>query len=396
MNRFSNFLFAMLLLFMIELKAQNKNKIHELIQHTANNLEQNKIISYTIDNLFFTVGDLDTAYTRINVYNSKDATYIYSKRFKCFDNYVIFEDSVSSQYSVNNCNKTFDTIVHYTPHYAGFCNVFQSGIQRFNAKYIRSNYLDSNAVIYESIQKTLLGKIPCYKINILLPDMGNMFTEGFTILYITEDYRLLKIEEGAKLNGENSYYSFEIKEFNLKETDIRGKINQIEKSYTLIPYKTNEMNDSLKNILQSNAITEITGKKIGENDSSIISLKSKVFLIDFWYMACYGCMLSYPVIDSINNLYKTNSNFNLTSFNLIDTDSRLLKRVINYLVKNHITNNSYFGAKGMSKELFGENGFPLFVVIDDTKIKYVQLGYNENLFQNLKNVIDESLLKYKK
>lgn len=395
MKKFSNFLFAMLCFYSIDLKAQDQQKIKQIINSTVNKLAENKYINYTVDNLSLTVGNIDTAFLEVKVNRNKEATYFFAKRIKCVDNYVILKDSISYQYVVNECNKTFNKDTENTEKPV-FWGMFQSGNDRFDSSYI-SKFLNTNFVKYEYINNELVGKEMCYKIKILQPDMGNIFTEGYTIFYISkDDYMLLKIEEAFKLNGENSYYSFEIKEYSFKETDMKNKINEIEQSYTFLSGESFELSDSLKQIKYAKSITEITGKKIGDIDSSSISFKDKVVLIDFWYMACYGCMLSYPVVDSINNIYKANTNFILLSFNLRDTDPRLLKRVQNYISKNHITLNTYFAPREISYNLFGENGFPLFVVIDDTRIKCVQLGYNDELFKTLKKNIDESLMKYKK
>ncbi|MEI6507575.1 MAG: TlpA disulfide reductase family protein [Bacteroidota bacterium] len=394
MKKLCNFLFALLCFYISDLKAQDHQKISQILKLTINKLATIKNISYTVDNYILNVGDIDTTYTEVAVNKDDKTTYMRAKISNCSVNYIIFKDRSSHRFSVNECNRTYTKTVKQTPNYISWYGVLQSGLSRFDTGHI-SQFLDTNLVKYEPIKKVILNKKICYKIKILLPDIeGDIFSEGYMILYISEDYMLLKIEDGGKISGENTYYSFEIKDRSFQETNIKNKINEIEKSYTLLQDKSLEVSDSIKLSRYTKIITEINCKKIGNTDSSIISLKGKVYLLEFWYMACYGCMLSYPVIDSINTVYKNNPNFDLISFNLTDTDPHLLRRVQNYIIKNHITQNSYFGSRDLIRNLFGETGFPLFVIIDDTKIKYLQLGYNDELFNNLTKNIEDSLLKY--
>ena len=157
------------------------------------------------------------------------------------------------------------------------------------------------------------------------------------------------------------------------------------------------------------------------NDSiHLYDLKSKVILMDFWYVSCYPCQRAIPELNRLYSKYK-DQGLMVIGIDASDSASKI-KRFINKseelavvginqndseekanFVKSHRINYPVVNIKGNSDSLIYIKvltpyrlwgAFPDFYILDkNKKIIYSEDGYNENNNATIESIIEEELKK---
>jgi len=101
------------------------------------------------------------------------------------------------------------------------------------------------------------------------------------------------------------------------------------------------------------------------------SIKGKVTLINFWFKACTGCMVEYPILNNIFSDLKDNPEFMLITITFDPEDS-----LPDFIEENGIRFPIVsVGHKDSSGRLNFNNGYPTNILIGpDNKIIFVKLG----------------------
>lgn len=125
--------------------------------------------------------------------------------------------------------------------------------------------------------------------------------------------------------------------------------------------------DAKSNLIGKDAIP-FSVKDINENEYSLKNLREKVIVMNFWFIACHGCVLEIPDLNKLVEKYKGKEVVFLGFAN--DKKDKLIpflqKTPFNYII---IPESK---AISISYEV---KSFPTHVVIDkDSKIKYYKIG----------------------
>ena len=123
---------------------------------------------------------------------------------------------------------------------------------------------------------------------------------------------------------------------------------------------------------------DANGKK-----ASLAQMKGKVVLLDFYYIGCYGCMLSLKPLNAMREKY---NNMNVVIASITERDNE--KAVLAFEKQYHIKYPGYINAADIVKS-YHVNAFPTFYFIDkEGKIANVTVGYTDDFEEKATSIID--------
>lgn len=290
-------------------------------------------------------------------------------------------------YAIEN-DKKEATFTKTNPKKSGALGYFHSGLKYF----IDSNFLKeftSNITLHEYLGIDSFNNLKCYVIyNRVADNIIDNLNNFRTKYYINvKDLMIVRITKSFYLGNESAFFDFNITDYNFNNDSIKDFYQSPNlKGYT-IKYDTVDEALTKPYKLLNKPINDMVARDIKTLKLEKIIFKNKITLIDFWYMGCYGCILSYPVIDSIHLYFKNNKNIQIIGMNGSDIDPQLVFRKQKYLDDFKITTKNYTIKKEELK-LFREDAMPFFLIIDKKGIiRYYDVGYNINLYEELKTKI---------
>lgn len=119
-------------------------------------------------------------------------------------------------------------------------------------------------------------------------------------------------------------------------------------------------------------------------DSVYFNLGNGKFLLDFWFIGCYPCMVSFKFLDSLENMF-VKSNIKFIKLNPIDgMDPTKFKK---YTKLHQIENQNYLIHKELSS-IFGVKAYPTFLFVEDGKIIKKFEGFDESVYDELKKYLE--------
>lgn len=125
-------------------------------------------------------------------------------------------------------------------------------------------------------------------------------------------------------------------------------------------------------------LTAANGEKV-----SLTQLKGKVVVIDYFFIGCYGCMLSLKPLNALHQKYQ-HQNVGLVS--VTERDNK--KSVAAFRIKYNINYPIYTNGADMVKAYHIES-FPTFYVIDQQgKIAGTIVGYSDDFESKISAMID--------
>lgn len=122
-------------------------------------------------------------------------------------------------------------------------------------------------------------------------------------------------------------------------------------------------------------------------DGQSFDLPAGLIFLDCWYVGCFPCIKSAPVIEKMNEIYGDRMQF--YGVNEIDNDTN---KIIRYRDKLSMSLPVLLNKdEKLSYRLTGSNAYPLFIILDGDsgKVLWHFSGYSENLEEILKNAIEE-------
>jgi hypothetical protein len=215
-----------------------------------------------------------------------------------------------------------------------------------------------------------------------------------TLCYLNvTDLMPVRIRSTCTVGSEFQMRDFQILKYSNTQDENSQFFDATDVSGYKIIYDTLPDDDELTYGLLNHFVPDIFGLNIMTLKKEKISFKRRITVIDFWYMGCYGCMLSYPVIDSLRNRYGRNEELQFIGLNSVDRDSRLAERRKKYIKDHQVTPVSYVIEKE-TFDSFKENAMPFFIIIDQYGIiRYQCVGYHPDLFNQLSYQIETLLNK---
>jgi thiol-disulfide isomerase/thioredoxin len=113
-----------------------------------------------------------------------------------------------------------------------------------------------------------------------------------------------------------------------------------------------------------------SAKTITGNIYTNDSLKNKVTFINFWFEACAPCIAEFDALNSLNNKYKGDKNFQFLSFTYETNEN--ITRIAN---EHHLEYPILHIEKEKIYDLIFKLGFPTNIITDQSgNIRYIKCG----------------------
>jgi peroxiredoxin len=116
-------------------------------------------------------------------------------------------------------------------------------------------------------------------------------------------------------------------------------------------------------------------------------LKGKIIVMNFWFIECKPCVMEMPELNHLVEQYKDK---NVVFLGIATNNETRLKE---FLTKNEFKYNIV--ANGMKTASdYGVKAYPTHIIIDqESKIAYFSVGIGPETMENLKNTINELLMR---
>ncbi|WP_346880964.1 TlpA disulfide reductase family protein [uncultured Algibacter sp.] len=129
-------------------------------------------------------------------------------------------------------------------------------------------------------------------------------------------------------------------------------------------------------------VTDING-----NEYSLNSLKGKIIVMNFWYIACKPCVMEMPDLNKLVKDYKSKD----VVFIGFATNNK--EEVKSFLNNNVFSYNIIPNSKNIAKE-YGVIGYPTHIIIDEnSKIVYQASGLGSRTISDIEKTIEELIKK---
>lgn len=130
----------------------------------------------------------------------------------------------------------------------------------------------------------------------------------------------------------------------------------------------------------------INQQSVNGKHFSFDEFPENLFVLDFWYSSCYPCIKSFPFLNKISDMF--DGKVKVVGINAVDKKIATIKESIKkyelaYPILMDSTNlvNRYF-----------VSSYPTIVIVGrDLKVKYVKIGYSDNLMEELIEKINSLL-----
>lgn len=128
---------------------------------------------------------------------------------------------------------------------------------------------------------------------------------------------------------------------------------------------------------------------LGQDTIRLSDYKGKVILLDFWYMSCYPCVKALPHLEELHQTYK-NHGLEVIGVNSPDNPKRL-DQLSGFLLQEGITYPTVIGDYSVDNA-YKVKLYPTLYLIDQQgRIAYSQLGFSESMLDSLGKEIEELL-----
>lgn len=260
-----------------------------------------------------------------------------------------------------------------------------------------SDYID-NRHIFKFIAKEIQNNMLCYHIQMVEFPKYNT-TEIMYVIKTQYDYWIniqdmipIKYSVSSKIvnSGDTliEYSSYSLKKYKFNNQQLK-KLMPLQLSY--IPLYCN-----IQDYVETKKIDLLTKGSMAPNwtlislDNKNVSLtdyKGQIILIDFFYKACYPCMKAFPILQSLNQKYKSKG---LTVIGIDPFDKRN-DDIKKFITKRGITYKVLLDDMDVANS-YNVTGYPTIYLIDKTgKIIYANSGFNEEFENKLEELIKNNL-----
>ncbi len=276
-------------------------------------------------------------------------------------------------------------------------NIFSDAIPKFLTKGFESMLKRKDIDV--SINEIKDVNTLAWKIEFNFPT-DDEITLSKQIIYIDQKTKLpYRLERFAKFMGlQDEYSSLEISNLKL-DIGIGEDFFQLgdslkEYSRKIITKESmaNGVNNNKKK--SADSITNFIGfetiNSIGEkNKIESTFYNDKLVLIDFWHLACAPCLKAMPKLNELYKKYSGNG-FIVLGLNPIDLPVEKEKIINQFLAKLKVDYTNMYVTK-KTAEIYNVSSFPSFFLFKSGKLIYSKVGYVENGFTELENMIKNNL-----
>ena len=255
------------------------------------------------------------------------------------------------------------------------------------------DFTDTTNLFINEKDEKIKGR-DCYHIRIINKEKSN--TSGFAVKQVVFDFWIIKdnylpIQYATTIDMMNGnmpmqqYALYTLKTYSINWPDTKKKydITDAPAYYRLKNYEPYQRKEQLVNGTTAPALSgkNIDGKKISLDD-----YKGKVVLIDFFYMACAPCILSFPHIKAIYRKY-ADSGVVVLGVNPVDKKEAQLR---SFLKKYEMPYPVIFPEDDTTTKNYIIQGYPCFYLVDKKgNIAFSLPGFG----QGVEVLIEENIRK---
>jgi len=350
----------------------------EIFQQSHDKLKKSEFGTYNLDYKRKNLFSSDTANFSgfINFFSNSDSTFRYFY-FKLI-NYHTFIKFDSAYYQTNEKSLEYNTSSNFL--YKSWMHCFHDLV---NFKHILKYCSDSSYTV-KLIGTVKVEGAECFKLLVTM-DSSQEVT-GNILFYINKtSFIISKIEYTFYFQKEAQYECVLIKNLNLKGKKCstyskyyKSKIDSIENNYTYVERKTEKNN--IKPLNVANRAPNFSLRNDSDSLITLYNLKDSIIILDFWYISCYPCLKTSPVLNYITDKYR---NVKVLALNPYDEKNKIIQHKIKYKM-NYET---LVGTKNLITD-YHVTAFPTIYILN-SKYEIVKVieGYNDNLKSEIEKFI---------
>ena len=380
---------------------QTSSKKDSIIDHIYQKMNEHQTAHFKIDETYYYSDGIDTTTTNFEVWLVRDKNDSSRHGFAW----------VNNNYRPYNLIFTHDSLYLTIPpkktttiysEFDGNCIAENDWIDFFlNPDALLKQTADTNNQV--SIKDTTFEGTDCSEIVIRYEiasdsDQGTINKKN-TVTYIINKQSLTPVlSRMVSESKEHTFYGeLRFSDFDFdkeKIADLRAKHKKILEANP-VERKTSEAENSLfDQMLHIGELAPVfEGKFYANNQVFNIQdyIGKKIILIDFWYTHCPPCVRAIPAISQLNKDFQDHG-LVVFGLNSVDNRKRSLKHLDEFLAKRKISYDIIMTQPEVDKR-YKIAAYPSMYVIGlDGKIAYVEVGYDEESFAQLKEKVMKLLV----
>ncbi|HOW31602.1 MAG TPA: TlpA disulfide reductase family protein [Bacteroidales bacterium] len=353
-------------------------------------------VSYKVDYRFKYLSEDDTIHLQADCKLQKapdDSLFGAMLLINRYDSIVKYYD-LRSIYSVNHNTKT---IIEY-PNPTEQKWALKSDL---TADLIKTYYINPSVLlekIEDSVNKvefsdTVFQTASYWTISIFYPD-EQLFKDNWEQIWINKSNKLItKRIWQIKFQNNIQYAEWNLTEINFEDissSELEKRFKAYKGQYKHEVYY--EQTSTVPPMLSEDEIApDFNGQFYPDYKRFKLSdLKDNVVLLDFFYMACYPCILAISELRELQIEYE-NLGLKIIGINRIDNSEKGFKKLPDFINANKINYPIVFVNKEVPA-LYNVQAYPSFFVINKKgEIIYSQQGYKANMKDTIKALIEKEL-----
>ncbi|MFH1050395.1 MAG: TlpA disulfide reductase family protein [bacterium] len=226
-----------------------------------------------------------------------------------------------------------------------------------------------------------------WKIKLKSPDQNEVSERQKNILIDKESLLIKGIESMLKVNDEYQSQQIILKNIRFDALGINymeNRFDSLSQIFTFIDGDsiTRANNQSAETKKPIEKVPSFNGYDYVQNKVvKLIEFKSKIILLDFWYLSCPPCIQAIPMI---NDLYKKYKKQDLVVIGINSKDNpKENSHLDNFIKKKNISYPLLFVDKSVDS-LYQVKAYPTLYLIDKKgKVIYYSVGWNESEIDSL-------------
>jgi thiol-disulfide isomerase/thioredoxin len=241
-------------------------------------------------------------------------------------------------------------------------------------------------------QDTVLHNIPYVVAGIYFPD-DEGFTDMVYSFYFNQNTALLDAKQLVMQfqgNWQYKYWSYS----NYRFTD-KPELRYLEREFlngffNVVDYDADRGQQWREEMTRIDALT---GKYMLQDERfDLRNIDAELVLLDFWYMSCFPCIKSIPLVNTLYEKY-TDKGVAIYGVNMFDEEEKQRDRMVKFLQNNPMSYRTVLVDKDAKKGIL-VHGYPSIIILDRTgEILYSKVGYSPELVENMSVVIDSLLAR---
>lgn len=365
-----------------------------LIGEVANRYDTQQSMSYEVKYRMKYIGRKDTLDRIGEVYlqkNPEDTLFGGYLRYQTIDTIERFYDGQTLLVINHNKKK----IIEYDPHqnqtFAITGNITGAMIEIYFLDIARLWKLN-DTTYHQIVEEAVVEGHPCWKLVVDIPDSGD-FSDRKKVLWVgKKDFLIHKMTYQVKYQGD---YQFE--EWNLNNIRFdRGEMENFELNIgalTDYEYSKYQRKDEsyYAPLAAGTSAPNFEGEYFQKNSPLQLSDKlGQITILDFWYMSCFPCIKAIPELNKVYDAYREKG-VDVWGVDSKDLDKVALERLPEFIQRNEMKYPVILTDPQTDKS-YNVKAYPTLYVIDqEGKVAYGQVGFNPSLSDTLSIVLDKLL-----